>query len=338
MRELAHATVRVSGDPPVDLFVADSRGPAEHALLVIHGGPDWDHTYLRDPLVRLAGAYRLVMPDLRGCGRSTIGLPAAGYTPDAVVTDLLMLLDALSLEKVSVLGFSYGGLLAQQLAVRAPTRLRKLVIASSAIYPVPDDAYDHWPGRAEREAPRIAAWADPRLDGPAKVRAAAIAGAHSDVWRDDRRPAYLDRLSHVRFTAEWMRPWRAGVLPAAGLEQAEQALAETHLPVLLLNGLHDTTFPASLAAKAADRLGNAQAVIIDNAGHMTHVDEPDQWLDALDSFLTMNPTALVPTPAALRGLSRQRHPSVSTSRRQRGVVRSTDPCPAGTGLLLGLRC
>jgi pimeloyl-ACP methyl ester carboxylesterase len=283
---LTETLVNVSAEPAVELLVAQSGGPSDHALLVVHGGPDWDHTYLRDPLVRLGGTCRLVMPDIRGCGRSTTGLPAVCYTPDAVVSDLLSLIDALSLDAVSVLGFSYGGLLAQQLVARAPGRFRKLIIASSSIYPVPGDAHGHWPERAEREAARLTAWADDELDGPAKVRAAAIAGARSDVWRQDRLAGYLDRLNEVRFGAEWMRPWRAGILPAAGLQRAEHVLAETGVPILFLHGSHDTTVPVSLAARAAGQIEAARVAIIDGAGHMTHVDEPDQWIAAIGNFLT----------------------------------------------------
>jgi pimeloyl-ACP methyl ester carboxylesterase len=71
----------VSADPAVRLFVAQSQGPANRALLVIHGGPDWDHSYLREPLNRLAGRHRLILPDLRGCGRSTLSLGDGQYTP-----------------------------------------------------------------------------------------------------------------------------------------------------------------------------------------------------------------------------------------------------------------
>lgn len=98
--------VTVSGAPHVELFVAQRPGPADRALLVIHGGPDWDHSYLREPLSRLDGRRRLVMPDLRGCGRSTAGLRDDQYTPDAAVADLMVLLDALDLHAVDVLGFS----------------------------------------------------------------------------------------------------------------------------------------------------------------------------------------------------------------------------------------
>lgn len=45
----------------VDLFVAWADGPADRTLLVIHGGPDWDHSYLREPLDALAGTHRLLL-------------------------------------------------------------------------------------------------------------------------------------------------------------------------------------------------------------------------------------------------------------------------------------
>src|SRR5215467_13862764 len=127
------AVVTVAAVPRVELFVAQWPGPDDRALLVIHGGPDWDHSYLREPLGRLGGRYRLVMPDLRGCGRSTTGLGDDQYTPDAAVADLVTLLGVLSLGPVDVLGFSYGGLLAQRLAMAVPGRIRRLIIASSSI-------------------------------------------------------------------------------------------------------------------------------------------------------------------------------------------------------------
>lgn len=100
----AETVVTVSADPVVELFVAESPGPRDRPLLVIHGGPDWDHTYLREPLAQLGDRYRLVMPDLRGCGRSTVGLPGDQYTPDAVVADLVALLDVLGLGVVKTPG------------------------------------------------------------------------------------------------------------------------------------------------------------------------------------------------------------------------------------------
>ncbi len=284
--ELTKTLAAVSDHPHVELLVAQSAGPAGRPLLVIHGGPDWDHTYLRDPLARLGDRYRLIMPDIRGCGRSTAGLAVENYTPDAAVADFEALMRVLNVEMVDLLGFSYGGLLAQRLALRAPRLVRKLIIASSSIYPVPADAYADWPERLIREAARRAAWADTTLHGTELVRAAAIAGASADVWREDKLPGYLHRLEDVCFGAEWMGPWRAGILPDARPPAAEAGLAKLGIPVLLLHGAQDTTFPAQLAAKAANRVPGPRAVIIERAGHMAHVDDADRWIEAVEDFLT----------------------------------------------------
>lgn len=140
--QLVERLIRVQEQPPVDLFAAEAGPPDVRPLLVIHGGPDWDHTYLREPLVRLAG-HRVLFVDLRGCGRSTKGLGDDAYTPAAATRDLIVVLDALDVEQADVLEFSYGGLIAQRLTLASPSRVRRLVIASSSVLPVPtqkDDA------------------------------------------------------------------------------------------------------------------------------------------------------------------------------------------------------
>ena len=281
----AESHVVVSADPAVRLFVAQSQGPADRALLVIHGGPDWDHSYLREPLDRLAGRHRLILPDLRGCGRSTRGLADGRYTPDAATGDLAVLLDALGIADADVLGFSYGGLLAQRLALAAPHRVRKLVIASSSVLPVPPGAFEGWAERDRRTAAARRAWSDPALSGPKLTRAAAIAQAPADLWRQDAMAGYLARLQRVRFSAEWLRPWRARILPPAHHDHAARRLAALGTPILLLHGRQDMTFPAALAQQAAALIPAARAVILPGAGHMTHVDQPEQWIAALSAFL-----------------------------------------------------
>ncbi|MEV4177925.1 alpha/beta hydrolase [Nonomuraea sp. NPDC049709] len=288
--------VRVSGDPVVELFTARTgEGPGRGSLLVIHGGPDWDHTYLREPLVRLADRHDVIFPDLRGCGGSTRGLSDDQYTPAAATGDLVAVLDALGLDRTDVLGFSYGGLLAQRLAVAAPGRVRRLVIASSSVLPVPADAFEGWPERDRRVAAEASVWAGATPSGPAPsgsglsgaelTRAAAFAGAEANVWREEALDDYRERLSRVRFSADWQRPWRNGTLPAARPDGAAERLARLGVPILLLHGRQDMTFPASLAEEAAELIPSARAEVLDEAGHMAHVDQPVRWLEAVSGFL-----------------------------------------------------
>ena len=283
---LEEALVRVSEDPEVELFVAQTAGPADRVLLVIHGGPDWDHSYLRDPLVRLAGTCRLVFADLRGCGRSTRGLASGQYTPVAAVADLLALLNALRVARADVLGFSYGGELAQRLALAAPDRVRSLIIASSSVQPVPAGAYDDWPEAVALRAAGSAAWMHgDREPTPQVIRAAAVTRSAVDVWRPQARAGYLRRLEEVRFSADWARAFVAGVLPPARPANSLACLAALRLPVLLLHGRQDMTYPAALAGQAAARLPGGRAVILSEAGHMAHVDDPEEWLAAAGRFL-----------------------------------------------------
>jgi pimeloyl-ACP methyl ester carboxylesterase len=150
---------------------------------------------------------------------------------------------------------------------------------------VPPDAFNGWRERTERLTAEAAAWANPELSGPELVRAEALASAPANVWRDDRLPDYLSRLAAVRFTAEWLRSLDAGILPPARPPHAAQRLAALGTPILLLHGAQDMTFPADLATEAAAIIPAARAVILDDAGHMAHIDQPVSWLAALTEFL-----------------------------------------------------
>ena len=208
----------VSADPQVRLFTAQCGNPAGRPVLVIHGGPDWDHSYLREPL-------------------------------------------------------------------DAPHRVRRLVIASSTVLPVPPDAFQGWAERDRRLADQADVWSDPALSGPAQTRADAFASAPANVWLPEALPGYLARLEKIQFSYEWAHPWLAGTLPSAQCDDATTRLGALGIPILVLHGRYDMTFPAALAQRAADLIPAVRAIIVDNAGHMAHIDQPEQWLTAVSEFL-----------------------------------------------------
>lgn len=155
----------------------------------------------------------------------------------------MALLDALGTNRVDVLGFSYGGLLAQRLTLAAPERIRRLIIASSSVLPVPENAFDGWTERDERTAAEADVWSNPSLGGPELTRAAAIAGARANVWRPEALLDYRRRLDAMHFSAEWTRAWRAGTLRSPRPDNAVQRLAALGVPMLLLHGRQDMMFP-----------------------------------------------------------------------------------------------
>jgi pimeloyl-ACP methyl ester carboxylesterase len=123
------------------------------------------------------------------------------------------------------------------------------------------------------------------LSGPELTRAWATTSAAQNIWRPESLPGYLERLAQMRFTNSWLGPWQSGTLPSPRLPDAAARLAALGLPVLLLHGREDMIFPVDLVHTADAAAPAAQAVVLENAGHMAHVDEPELWLAAVRDFL-----------------------------------------------------
>ncbi|MET9627689.1 alpha/beta hydrolase [Lentzea sp. NPDC006480] len=270
----------VPGEP--EIFVAWQQGAGDRTLLVIHGGPDWDHSYLRDPLEQLD--CHLLLPDLRGCGRSG-RVPEEEYHPDGVMRDLVRVLDVFGVKRADVLGHSYGGMVAQRFAITHPSRTRSLIVSGSSVLPLSPDAFADWPERDEILARQDDPWQREGLSPEECVRAEAFAAVHANIRRPDAVPGYLRRLEKIRFGAEWVRPFLAGTLVTPRLPDAAQRIAELDIPVLLLHGRQDMTFPVSLVEPTLELIPQAHAVVLEEAGHMAHVDEPDGYLRAVREFL-----------------------------------------------------
>jgi pimeloyl-ACP methyl ester carboxylesterase len=126
---------------------------------------------------------------------------------------------------------------------------------------------------------------DQTLIGAEFNRAAAVASAPANVWRADALPGYLERLEKVHFTDDWNGPYLSGILPSPRFPDAVERFAAVGLPMLLLQGRQDMTFPVELADQAAALIPSATTVILEEAGHMAHIDQPTAWLAAVAAFL-----------------------------------------------------
>lgn len=84
-------------------------GQSTNKLLVVHGGPDWDHSYLVPAFQPLADEFEIILFDIRGCGKSQKFANSDEYSVDLVVNDIKHLMDAFHLTTCNLLGFSFGG-------------------------------------------------------------------------------------------------------------------------------------------------------------------------------------------------------------------------------------
>ncbi|HEY3177670.1 MAG TPA: alpha/beta fold hydrolase, partial [Casimicrobiaceae bacterium] len=101
-------------------------------IIVIHGGPDFDRTYLLPDLDRLSDSYRLIYYDQRGRGKSRGDLRLEDVNIEKYVEDLDTLRRHLQLDAVAILGHSWGGHVAMQYALHHPARVSQMILMNTA--------------------------------------------------------------------------------------------------------------------------------------------------------------------------------------------------------------
>lgn len=277
----------------VDQFVREMGpdGVVDPPLVVIHGGPDWDHTYLLPGVAPVARHRHVIMFDMRGCGRSSRDLGPDGYQPELVVGDLAQLIRALGHDSIDLLGFSTGGQVAQLFVETHPALVRRLVLASTTAYADVDHYRDGWQEYERRREIRVKrpAWAQRRPgEDDEDVRGTvqwALDTAPTAIWDLDRLDEYLQLLGGVSFSGEWLRPFREGRLHPWRPADPEQVLRDFEGRVLILHGAQDMGFPVQVAQRLSDAVPRACLRVIDQAGHMAHVDRPEAWSSAVVDFL-----------------------------------------------------
>lgn len=249
--------------------------------VVLHGGPGAHHDYLLPQFDRLAGRRTLQYYDQRGGGRS----PVARDVPvdwHAQVDDLHSLLATWDLHDVTLLGYSWGGLLALLYATSFPGAVDRLALVCPA------------PARAQDRRRFDAAFAE-RMGHPALARARAELLA-SDLRRVDPE-GYRQRLFELSVApyfhrAEAVRdltPFRVAartqhtVWESLGEYDLTPFLPSVRAPALVLAGRHDP-IPLEAVADTAERLG-AELVVFEASGHCPHVEEPERFADVLDRWL-----------------------------------------------------
>ncbi|MDH4044625.1 MAG: alpha/beta hydrolase [Gemmatimonadota bacterium] len=269
-------TVLVDG---VSLFMRRvGDGPV---TVVLHGGPGAHHDYLLPQYDRLAADRELLYYDQRGGGRS----PVARDVPvdwRAHVEDLRSLLVQLDRTPATLLGYSWGGLLALLYTVEHPGTVGRLAL----VCPAPATARDR--GRFE------ATFAE-RSRAPAILRERE--SLHASDLRTRDPEAYRRRLFELSVAGYFHDPARVrdltpfrltgrtqqAVWDSLGDYDLRTALASVRVPAIVLAGRHDP-IPLDATADTAARLA-AECIVFESSGHCPHVEESDRFTEVLDAWL-----------------------------------------------------
>jgi pimeloyl-ACP methyl ester carboxylesterase len=280
----------------VQLFVRRFGDPALPMLVVIHGGPTWDHTYLLPAADELADSAHVVMFDLRGCGRSSrtppVGnLPVTALQPDYLADDTAALVRQLGAGRADILGFSYGGMIAMRVVEQHPQAVRSVILASTTAYQDFQDELEASADYHERGALcSEVGLGNPDVSSPdapdgALSRAMAFGGAPRDIWQLARLDEWHQVLERVRFSSDWNQPYAAGLLRPAAPDDPPRILGEWGGPVLILHGAREMGFPIGVARRLHAEVQASTLVEVPEAAHMAHFDNPQVWLGAIRDFL-----------------------------------------------------
>lgn len=254
-----HVHVGGSGDP----------------VLLLHGsGPGASaHANWRLTMPVLAREHTVIAPDLVGFGQT----PAPDdyvFSRDAWVDHALGVIDALEIERADVVGNSYGGAIALGLAVRAPGRVRRLVLMGSVGVPFEitaglDAVWGYQPSMAAMESlVRLFAY-DPGLvnDDLVAMRYAASI-----------EPGIQESYSRMFPTP------RQACVDAAAFDDA--TLATITQPTLIIHGRDDRIIPMETSLHLHRVIDDSQLHVFGRCGHWTQIERGSQFVRLVSDFLS----------------------------------------------------
>jgi proline iminopeptidase len=263
-------------------------------IIVLHGGPSFDHHYFLPDMDRLAGAFRLIYYDQRGRGKSGDGVRPEDVTLASEVADLDALRAYFQLESVALLGHSWGGLLALEYAIRHPERVSRLLLLNTAPASHDDCALFVRARDANDPAAVETLRALESRPGFAEGDDLEARAAYYRVYFRStlRSPELLDHLI-ASLRVGWKKE---GVLQARAVgdrlwnETYETAaydllpaLAQVRIPTLIVRGDYDF-IPLACAAHIAEAISDACLVVLRDCGHFSYLERPDETRREIEGF------------------------------------------------------
>ena len=272
-------------------------GTNSDVVVFLHGGPGasmHDGGFAMDPLAR---NHTLIMYDQRGGGRSDIVTDKSQLTAAAEVRDLEAVRQHFAIEKMKLIGLSWGSGLAVMYADAHPERVSKIVFLDPM--PVARDPFVK--ERGDKLAGLLTPAETARLKELQKLDTTANDEQIVANCREEDRIAFK---AYVYIAANYDRN-RSDACddPPAAIRNAaivfpavidslanfdfRPMLKKLHVPVLVIEGAK-TNVPLDSTQEWANNPPNARLVLIPDAGHASFVDQPDAVIRALESFLSAN--------------------------------------------------
>jgi L-proline amide hydrolase len=273
--------------------VAAERDSSLAPLLCLHGGPgaNWLHV---KPYEILADERRVVFYDQLGSGNSALTEPhdTSMWTPELFVEEVDVVREALGLDRVHILGHSWGGMLGMQYAARRPEGLVSLIVESS-----PASVPDWMP-----EVARLRSELPPAVE--ATLRKHEQAGTTDDPEYEEAVMVFYRRhLCRIDPWPDWLvecfealeanpevyhsmnGPSEFHVIGTIKDWDISDQLGQIEVPTLVFGGRYDEVTPAITEA-AARAIAGSEYVVMEESSHMAQAEQPEETFALVRGFLS----------------------------------------------------
>ncbi|CAM5696079.1 Alpha/beta hydrolase OS=Streptomyces alboniger OX=132473 GN=CP975_27235 PE=3 SV=1 [Streptomyces alboniger] len=244
----------------------DGRAPGRPTLVLLHGHP-FDRSMWGPQREALASSHRVVTPDLRGYGESTVVPGATGFATFA--EDVAALLDHLGVEEFALGGLSMGGQLVMECYRLFPQRVTGLLLADT--FPAAETPE----GKATRNATADRLLAEGMKGYADEVRDKMVAPYNTEV------SAYVHRM----MLAAPPEGAAAALRGRAERPDYRELLARAAVPTLVVVGRDDAFTPVADAEAMHAVLSDSELCVIESAAHMPNLERPAEFNAALRSWL-----------------------------------------------------
>lgn len=249
-------------------YIDDGAGPP---VLLLHGFPFDKSMWTSQISALTAAGFRVVAPDLRGLGETRV--PSEISTMEDMARDAAALLDELKIETAIVAGLSMGGYVAFEFVHLFPARVHGLVLAGTRAQA---DNEQEKAGRKQQVQTIMRA-------GMVPISVATLPKLLAEQTRAEK----LDVVKLIRaiITRSDPKGAAAAQLGMAARRDYTDDLPHINAPTLIIVGREDPIRPVGDSEFMHDRIPNSRLEIIDDASHMTNMEQPQQFNDLLVSFL-----------------------------------------------------
>ncbi|MGK5595367.1 MAG: alpha/beta fold hydrolase [Parachlamydiaceae bacterium] len=260
-------------------------------IILIHGGPGLDHSYFLPALDALADRHSVIFYDQRGSGKSECVVNCETINMERFVNDLEKLRSALKLDKVSIIGHSWGSLVAIEYALMFPQYVKSLVLLHA--FPPTNKGLEKYYENLEQKLKPVADQLGKiELSNEFKKGSFEAVQNYLDIIF---KKYFFDENKVLLLNSRLCQSTAANVFRIGDLLDSdyladynlEERVTNLSLPTLIIHGDNDPV-PQKYALRWHQAIKNSQFQLVKSSGHFSFIEQPATFFRLVDDFLSLD--------------------------------------------------